>query len=136
MLLLTVGMTRAEIEQIRGGLAVAGAGAALEALNMTGAGSRLKESINVVDDFRFGSAYSPRTGRTEPQITIGKQISKDVRAQVTTSVAENRELRAQIMLRLSDRLSAQGSFDNVNGTAFSTAIGNVGFDLRWRLDFE
>lgn len=135
MLLLTVGMTRAEIEQIRGGLAVAGAGAALEALNMTGAGSRLKESINVVDDFRFGSAYSPRTGRSEPQITIGKQISPDVRAQVTTSVAENRELRAEIQFRLNKQFSLRTGYDNVQ-SQFSPAVGNIGADLRWRLDFE
>src|SRR5581483_9694252 len=127
--------TRAEIDQIRGGLAVAGAGAALEALNMTGTGSKLKESINIVDDFRFGSGYSPRTGRSEPQVTVGKQISQDVRAQVTTSVAEQRDLRAVTMLRLSNSVSAQASYDNMH-TAISSAVGNIGVDLKWHLDFE
>lgn len=135
MLLLTLGMTRAEIEQMRGGLAVAGAGAALEALNLSGASSKIRESIQVIDDFRFGSAYSPRTGRTEPQITVGKRITNDVRAQVTTSLAEDRELRSAIQLRLSQRLSVQTSYDNV-ADQFSPAFGNVGLDLRWRLEFE
>lgn len=135
MLLLTLGMTRAEIEQMRGGLAVAGAGAALEALNLSGASSKIRESIQVIDDFRFGSAYSPRTGRTEPQITVGKRITGDVRAQVTTSLAEDRELRSAIQLRLSKSLSVQASYDNV-ADQFSPAFGNVGVDLRWRLEFE
>ena len=135
MLLLTLGMTRAEIEQMRGGLAVAGAGAALEALNLSGASSKIRESIQVIDDFRFGSAYSPRTGRTEPQITVGKRITNDVRAQITTSLAEDRELRAAVQLRLSQRLSVQASYDNVADT-FSPAMGNLGLDLRWRLEFE
>ena len=32
--------------------------------------------MNVIDDFRFGSAYSARTGRTEPTVTVGKRISE------------------------------------------------------------
>lgn len=135
MLLLTLGMTRAEIEQMRGGLAVAGAGAALEALNLSGASSKIRESIQVIDDFRFGSAYSPRTGRTEPQITIGKRLTNDVRAQITTSLAEDRELRSAIQWRLSQRLAVQASYDNV-ADQFSPAFGNVGLDLRWRIEFE
>ena len=33
----------------------------------------------MIDEFRFGSAYSSRTGRTEPTVTIGKRLNDRVR---------------------------------------------------------
>ena len=37
--------------------------------------------------------------------------------------------------RLNNRLSVQGSYDNINDVSSST-LGNLGVDLRWRLEFE
>jgi translocation and assembly module TamB len=134
VLLLTVGMTRAEVDQLQAG--AFGAGAALEALStVSGADRVVKNAIPVIDDFRFGSGYSSRTGRTEPQVTIGKRITEDVRANVTTGLAEDRELRSNIEWRLGQRTSVQGSYDNVNDVSSST-VGNVGVDFRWRLEFQ
>ncbi|MEO8799982.1 MAG: translocation/assembly module TamB domain-containing protein [Polyangiaceae bacterium] len=134
ILLLTVGMTRAEVDQLQAG--ALGAGAALEALaTVSGADRAVKNAIPVIDDFRFGSAYSPLTGRTEPQVTVGKRITDDVRANVTTGLTEDRQLIANIEWRLGKRVSAQASYDNVN-TVTSSATGNIGLDLRWRLEFK
>jgi translocation and assembly module TamB len=134
VLLLTVGMTRAEVDQLQAG--AFGAGAALEALStVSGADRAVKNAIPVIDDFRFGSGYSSRTGRTEPQVTIGKRITDDVRANVTTGLAEDRELRSNIEWRLGQRTSVQGSYDNINDVSSST-VGNVGVDFRWRLEFQ
>ncbi len=134
VLLLTVGMTRAEVDQLQTG--ALGAGAALEALaTVSGADRAVKSAIPVIDDFRFGSGYSSRTGRTEPQVTLGKRITDDVRANVTTGLSEDRELRSNIEWRLGQRVSVQGSYDNVNDVSSST-VGNVGVDLRWRLEFK
>src|SRR5437879_2908992 len=49
--------------------------------------------------------------------------------------AEDRELRSNIEWRLNNRLSVQGSYDNINDVSSST-LGNLGVDLRWRLEFE
>ena len=134
VLLLTVGMTRAEIDQLQAG--ALGAGAALEALSaVSGASTAVRAAIPVIDDFRFGSAYSPRTGRTEPQVTIGKRITNQIRANVSTGLSEDRDLRANVQWRLSNRLSVQGSYDNVSDVS-SSSVGNLGIDLRWRLEFE
>jgi translocation and assembly module TamB len=133
-LLLTIGMTRAEIYQLEAG--AVGASFALEALaTATGADRAVREVIPVIDDFRFGSAYSPRVARTVPTVTVGKRITKDVRASVTTGVSEDRELRSNIEWRLGQRASVLGSYDNVNDVSSST-IGNIGVDFRWRLEFE
>jgi translocation and assembly module TamB len=136
VLLLTIGMTRAEVDQLQAGSF--GASAALEALaTVSGADRAVKNAIPVIDDFRFGSAYSTKTGRTEPQVTVGKRLTDNVRASVTTGLTgdESRELRSNIEWRLNQRMSVQGSYDNINDVS-SSAVGNVGVDFRWRLEFE
>jgi translocation and assembly module TamB len=134
VLLLTVGMTRAELDQLAA--SSIGASIALNALGAaSGADRAVKQAIPIIDDFRFGSAYSTSTGKTEPQLTVGKRLTNDLRASVTAGLSEDRELRSNIEWRLSNRLSVQGSYDNINDVS-SSALGNLGMDLRWRLEFE
>ncbi len=135
VLLLTIGMTRAEVDQLQAGSL--GASAALEALaTVSGADRAVKQAIPVIDDFRFGSAYDPKTGRTEPQVTVGKRLTDAVRASVTSGLTsdQDREVRSNVEWRLNPRISVQGSYDNINDV--SSTVGNVGVDLRWRLEFE
>ncbi|MCC6553422.1 MAG: translocation/assembly module TamB domain-containing protein [Polyangiaceae bacterium] len=134
VLLLTLGMTRAEIDR---GLATSlGETVGLEALStLTGADKAVKTIVPLIDEFRFGSGYSSRTGRSEPTVTLGKRITDDVRANVTTGLTESREVRSSVEWRLNQRMSVQGSYDNAND-ASSSSLGNLGADLRWRLEFE
>ena len=133
-LLLTVGLTRAELDQAQS--ASVGESVALEALgSLSGADRAVTDAVPLIDEFRFGSAYSSRTGRTEPTVTIGKRLSKRIRANVTSGVADSREVRSNIEWQLSPRVSVEGSYDNVNDISSST-LGNLGADVRWRLEFE
>ena len=133
VLLLTVGMTRAEVDQLASSV---GGSAALEALSsLTGADSAVKKAVPVIDDFRFGSAYSSRTGRSEATVTVGKRLTDKVRANVTSGLLENREIRSNLEWKLTPRVSVQGSYDNVNDVS-SSSFGNLGADVRWRLEFE
>ena len=135
VLLLTIGITRAEADQIQAG--TLGTSVALEALSaLSGASSAVKSAIPVIDDFKFGSAYNPLTGRTEPTVQVGKRITKNVSANVMTSLSEDRELRADVMWRLGQNFSLQASYDNVNNDVTSSAVGNLGVDLRWRVEFQ
>jgi translocation and assembly module TamB len=134
VLLLAVGMTRAELDQLQA--SSLGASLALNYLGATsGADRAVKQAVPIIDDFRFGSAYSTVTGKTEPQLTVGKRLTNDLRASVTAGLSEDRELRSNIEWRLNNRLSVQGSYDNINDVSSST-LGNLGVDLRWRLEFE
>jgi translocation and assembly module TamB len=134
VLLLAVGMTRAELDQLQA--SSIGASIALNYLGAaSGADRAVKQALPVIDDFRFGSAYSTVTNKTEPQLTIGKRLTNNVRASVTAGLSEDRELRSNIEWRLNNRLSVQGSYDNINDVSSST-LGNLGVDLRWRLEFE
>jgi translocation and assembly module TamB len=133
-LLLTVGVTRAELDQAQS--ASVGESVALEALGtLSGADRAVTEALPVIDEFRFGSAYSSRTGRTEPTVTIGKRLAERIRANITSGLAESREIRSNLEWRLSNRVSVEGSYDNVNDIS-SSSLGNLGADIRWRLEFE
>jgi translocation and assembly module TamB len=133
VLLLTLGLTRSEIDQVQAGV---GTSLAFQAAGtVTGADRAVREAIPVIDDFRFGSQYSSRTGRTEPQVTVGKRFTDQVRGTVTTGLTEDRELRSNIEWRLNNKLSVQGTYDNINDVS-SSAVGNVGGGFRWRIEFE
>jgi translocation and assembly module TamB len=132
--LLTIGLTRAEVDQVRAGSVYASA--AFEAIGtVSGADRAVKTAIPVIDDFRFGSQYSARTGRTEPQVTLGRRLTENVRANVSTGLTEDRQLRSNVEWRLSRPLSVQTSYDNIS-TVSSGSVGNFGLDFRWRLEFD
>ena len=133
-LLLTIGMTRAELD--RAAASTLGESVGLEALSaLTGADKAVKTIVPIIDEFRFGTGYSTRTARTEPTVTVGKRITDSVRASVTTGVSENREVRSNVEWRFNRQVSVQGSYDNLNDVS-SSPLGNLGVDLRWRLEFE
>ncbi|MDX2050819.1 MAG: translocation/assembly module TamB domain-containing protein [Polyangiaceae bacterium] len=133
-LLLTVGLTRAELDQARS--ASVGESVALEALGtITGADQAVTDVVPVIDDFRLGSAYSSRTGRTEPTVTISKRLAERIRANVTSGLSESREVRSNVEWKVTPDVSLEGSYDNVNDIS-SSSFGNLGADIRWRLEFE
>ncbi len=134
ILLLTFGTTRAELD--RGLASSLGETVGLEALSaLTGADKAVKTIVPILDDFSFGTAYSSRSGRIEPVVTVGKRVTDDVRATVTTGLSESREVRSSVEWRLGRRVSVQGSYDNANDATSST-VGNVGADLRFRFELE
>jgi translocation and assembly module TamB len=133
-LLLTVGLTRTELDQAQS--ASIGESVALEALgSLTGADEVVTEAIPVIDEFRLGSAYSSRTGRTEPTVTVGKRLTERIRAFVTSGISESREVRSNLEWQLNPNVSVEGSYDNVNDIS-SSSLGNLGTDVRWRLEFR
>ncbi len=134
VLLLQIGMTRAELDRgLAGSLAQT---VGLEALSAaTGFDQAVRSTVPLVDEFRIGSQYSSRSGRPEPTLSVGKRLTDNVRATVTTGLAENGEVRSNIEWKLSRGISLEALYDNVNDVSSST-LGNVGADLRWRLEFD
>ncbi|MCG8557613.1 MAG: translocation/assembly module TamB domain-containing protein [Proteobacteria bacterium] len=133
VMLLTMGMTRAELNQLQAG-SLQGT-AALEALaTVTGVDREVRKAVPV-DDFRIGSAYSMRTNRTEPQLFVGKRIADRVRLNAATGLSEARDFRTSVQWQLNKRTSVEAVYNNQN-TEGTSSFGNVGVDLRWRLEFE
>ncbi len=60
---------------------------------------------------------------------------KRVRANVTTGLAESREVRSNVEWRLNNKVSVESSYDNVNDIS-SSSLGNLGADVRFRLEFK
>ena len=132
--LLTVGLTRAELDQVRAGSVYASA--AFEAIGtVSGVDRAVKQAIPVIDDFRPGTAYSPRSGRVEPNITVGRRLGENVRARLTSGLAEDPQLRSTIEWRLGRAFTVEPSYDRIN-TASTSNVGNFGIDFRWRLEFD
>jgi len=133
-LLLTVGLTRAEAERLSSQSLTQGA--ALEALaTVAGVDREVKRALPVIDDFAVTSAYSVRTNRTEPQVVVGKRLSDRVRVSATTGLTPDSNFKTNVQWRLNDQSSVEASYDNVQTTTASQ-FGNVGVDLRWRLEFD
>ncbi|MDB4989615.1 MAG: hypothetical protein JWN04_4793, partial [Myxococcaceae bacterium] len=134
VLLLTVGLTRTEAERLGSGSLTQGA--ALEALaTVAGVDKEVKRALPLIDDFAFTSAYSVRSSRTEPQLVVGKRLSDKVRATATTGLTTDSYFKANVEWRFNDQTSVAASYDNVQTTTASQ-FGNVGADLRWRLEFD
>lgn len=127
-LLLTVGVTRAELD------ANAGAVIAYEAAGaVTGADRAVKQLIPI-DEFRVGSWYSPRSGRSEPNLTIGQRLGERITIGGTKGLAGD-TLRASAEMRIGGQTSVQLSWDNL-ATAATGSIGNLGGGFRYRLEVE
>jgi translocation and assembly module TamB len=133
LLVLTLGLTAQELASAD--MARVGGSAAADALAEVSGVDREVRRLLAVDDVRVGTQYSPETGRTEPNLTVGRRLSRNVRASATAGLSEQRSVSANIEWRLSRSTSVQGSYDNAEDTGSST-LGNVGIDLRWHLDFE
>ena len=132
VLLLTMGITRTELDQLRSGAAIG----ALGALGtLAGADRAVRDTIRVLDDFRLGAGYSPRAARTVPQVTIGKRLGDSARATVTTGISESSDVRSSVEWSFGNATSAQVSYDNYTNAA-SSSFGNVGLDFKWHLEFE
>ncbi|HEY8076367.1 MAG TPA: translocation/assembly module TamB domain-containing protein [Labilithrix sp.] len=132
--LLTIGLTRAEVDQVQAGSVYASA--AFEAIGtVSGVDRAVKQAIPVIDDFRPGTAYSPRTGRVEPNITVGRRLTENIRARLTSGLAEDPQLRSTIEWRLNRSVTVEPSYDRID-TVSSSNVGNFGIDFRWRLEFD
>ncbi|MCS6798281.1 MAG: translocation/assembly module TamB domain-containing protein [Myxococcota bacterium] len=133
-LLLALGMTRAELEQLQA--ADLTSTAVLEALTtVTGAEGLIRQALPVVDEVHVRTRYSPRTGRTEPELAVGRRVADGVRLSASTVLGEAREVRTGLEWMLGERTSVEAAYDNVESTA-TAPVGNLGLDLRWRLEFD
>jgi translocation and assembly module TamB len=133
-LLLTLGMTHSELAQIEAG--DLGSTAALEALaTVSGVEREVQNALPQIDDFHIASAYSEQSNRTEPQLFIGKRIAENLRLNASTGIAESRDFSTGVQLQLNDQTAVEAVYNNQNATSASQ-IGDVGVDLKWRLEVD
>jgi translocation and assembly module TamB len=134
VLMLLFRLTRLELERI--GAANAAQTLAVEALTRgLGIDRLLGGWLPVFDDVRIGSAYNPRTNRTEPQVFLGRQVFDWLRLGGSTTASENPIARFTADLRLRGGLGVQALVESANNQ-LGTVNANAGADLRWRMEFQ
>lgn len=132
-LLLAVGVTQTELAQLRNDMTGT---AALEALaTVTGVDREVQRALPAIDDVRIASAYSQRSQRTEPQLHVGKRIADRVRLDASTGLSETRDFSTGLEYQISDKTSVGAAYNNQQ-TYTNSQLGNVGVDLKWRLEFD
>jgi translocation and assembly module TamB len=110
--------------------------AALEALaTVTGVGREVKRAHPALADLRIASSYSQRSQRTEPQLHLGKRIADRVRMEASTGLSEARDFSTGVEYQISDKTSVGAAYNNQTSTSASQ-LGDVGVDLKWRLEFD
>lgn len=133
-LLLAIGMTNAELNQLQAG-GLTGESALNALATVSGVDEQVRRAIPAIDDFRVSNGYSARSFRNVPQLHVGKRIAEGVRLSATTALADSRDLSTSVQWQLSEEASVEASYNNQNASGVSQ-IGDVGADLRWRLEFE
>jgi translocation and assembly module TamB len=125
-MLLSVGMTSAEARQRNRG------GVAAEVLWKTAAGGKVaRELFPELDVFKVTTEYSPRTGRTEPRIRVGRPLGKNARIDAARGLTAERDLEAVIRYELGRVFSFEGSYRRDP----DSAVGDVGIDFGVRTEF-
>ena len=137
MLLMTIGLTSAEAQQLQ----VADLGyQAIEAFSaLSGVNEEVESAVGVIDEFAITSRLSPVDGRQEPMVTIGKRISDRVRVSASTGLTQSagaqRSVQAGMQWQMGRQTSVQVLYDSQNRES-NSSLGNLGVDLHWRLEFE
>ncbi|MET0387843.1 MAG: translocation/assembly module TamB domain-containing protein [Polyangiales bacterium] len=133
-LLLAVGMTHVELAQLQ--TSTLTSTAAFEALAaVTGVEREVQRALPAIDDVHIASSYSPRTQRTEPQLHLGKRIADRVRLNATTALSQSRDFSTGLEYQISNKTSV-GAIYNTKTKMSASQLGDVGVDLKWRLEFD
>lgn len=134
-LLLTVGLTRAELEQMTATTGPVQAAVGLEAIATLGGVDRLVRDVVPIDSFRFGSEWSPKALALVPDVTLRKRITDWLAATVSTAIADVVDVRGGVQLELRRNIWLEALWENTAPLP-ATPIGDLGLGFRWRLEFH
>ena len=101
---------------------------------VTGVEREVQRALPAIDEVRIASAYSQRSQRTEPQLHVGKRIADRLRLAASTGLSEARDFSTGVEYQISDKTSVGAAYNNQTTT--SSQLGDVGVDLKWRLEFD
>ncbi len=116
---ILTGMTKAENRQF-------GAATLTPLLSQLGPGGK---SIPV--EFRIYNAYSEQAGTETTRIALGRWITPDIWVSVSSSVSQERDVEAELDYKINDQFSISSDYQDDN----EGSVGNIGLDLKFRLEF-
>ena len=77
------------------------------------------------------SEYSERAGTDTTRVSLGRWVTEDVWIAISSSIGQERDIKANLDYKISDKWSLSADYENDN----ESQVGNVGLDLKWRLEF-
>lgn len=126
--LITFGKTMAQLQREGGGVSAADALALLP----TGAATERVGKMIGIDRFEVEAIQSRNSGSIEPRVTIGKDLTDEFRASVSSSFGVESQRLVQLEYRMTHRFSLLGTWE---GQTESQA-GAFGGDLKFRYEFR
>ena len=129
--LLTLGKTAAQLQSEGGGVALGD----ILALAPSLYGRQVSRNITrilPVDRFEIEPAFSPITGSFEPVLTLGKNLTEQLQASVSTTFGAQTRNAAQLDYRLTPRISLQGTWTSRT----ESGAGSFGGDIKFRREFR
>jgi autotransporter translocation and assembly factor TamB len=133
VLLLAVGMTRAETEEMGYGAALASVAPEL-IWGLTGFGEDIERFLPLLRSIQVSSEYNTRSGEVEPRVTASWPVTDRFRVGVSGSLQSIQSLQGS-------RIGAEYQINeettlNVNyGANEDSSFGELGIDLRWFREF-
>jgi hypothetical protein len=76
------------------------------------------------------SKYSDTAGKDTTRIAMGRWINEDIWVSISSAVAQTRDVEAHVDYKINDDVSVSGSYEEDD-----ERTGNVGLDLKFRLEF-
>jgi hypothetical protein len=62
---------------------------------------------------------------------VGRRLTDSVRIGASAALSEHRDVEASVEVEITDSLSFEGVYENETDFGY----GNLGGDLRWRIEF-
>ena len=126
--LVTFGKTQAQLQHEGGGVS---AYDALALLPTRGVEKRVSQLVGV-DRFEIETTQSRNTGAIEPRVTIGKDLTDQIRALASTSFGVEARQSVQLEYRVTRRISLLGSWE----AQTAQQAGAFGGDIKFRYEFR
>lgn len=120
--LVLTGLTKAENRQFGGNALSLGA----PVLGQLGPGGN-----TIPAEVQVYSAYSEKAGTDTTRLALGRWLNEDIWVSLSSSVGAERDVSANVDYKINDWFSVMSGYENDN----EGQVGNVGLDLKFRLEF-
>jgi translocation and assembly module TamB len=85
-----------------------------------------------IDEFQIDPAYSPSAQTTVPRVTVGKTVTKNLRARYSAAISGETEQDLEVQYKWNPHVSVLGSWSDKG----SESKGSVGGEVRVRFTFR
>jgi translocation and assembly module TamB len=120
--LVLTGLTKAENRQFGGSALSLGA----PVLGQLGPGG-----AKIPVEMQVYTAYSKKTGTDTTRLALGRWLNEDIWVSISSSVGAERDVAGNVNYKIKDWFSVSGGYENDN----EGQVGNIGLDLKFRLEF-